>query len=59
LLCLAKQASSDGERIELSPHEASESIFGCAHDWFTAHVETGVDQNRQPVICLKRLINAW
>src|SRR5712691_7328810 len=46
LLVLAKYTVSDGEHVELRPHEASEGIFRRANDRFAAHVETGVHQHR-------------
>jgi hypothetical protein len=34
------------KQIEFRAHEAAERVLGRAHDWLTAYVETGVDQNR-------------
>src|ERR1700738_3961938 len=48
LLGLAQHAVADYEHIQLVAHEAAESVFRCADDRLTAHVEAGVDQHRTP-----------
>ncbi len=46
LLFLEQDVSSENQYIHVGHREAAEGIFGRADNWFTAHVEAGVDQNR-------------
>jgi len=53
------KAITGDEHLDLAAHEAAKAVLGRAGDRLAAHIEAGIDQDRQPVLALKTDRRAW